>query len=162
MTVPDPTQRPLTLRLLGPFEARVNGAPLPRLRSRKGLWLLALLALRQGSEVARDWLAGTFWPESTDRLAAHSLRVCLADLRRALGPEADRLRSPSLHALSLDLSGAQIDVVAFDRAIARGDLASLEEAISLYRGPLLEGCVEEWAFQERQAREQAYLAALET
>src|SRR5205085_7003779 len=99
---------------------------------------------------------------------------CLADLRRALGPEADRLRSPSLHTLSLDLSGAQIDVVAFDQAIARGQErsdppasrvpggASLEEAISLYRGPLLEGCVEEWAFQERQAREQAYLAALET
>jgi predicted ATPase/class 3 adenylate cyclase len=32
---------------------------------------------------------------------------------------------------------------------------------SLRRGPLLEGCTEEWAFQERQAREEAYLAALE-
>src|SRR6266498_165894 len=59
MTVPDPTERPLTLRLFGPFEAHRDGAPLPRLRSRKGLWLLALLALRQGSEVERDWLAAT-------------------------------------------------------------------------------------------------------
>src|SRR5262249_21771494 len=39
---------------------------------------------------------------------------------------------------------------------------SLEQAAALYRGPLLEGCSEEWAFQERQAREQAYLAALES
>ena len=43
-----------------------------------------------------------------------------------------------------------------------GDDASLERAVALYRGPLLEGCGEEWAFQERQAREQAYLEALET
>src|SRR5207245_2416856 len=31
----------------------------------------------------------------------------------------------------------------------------------LYRGPLLEGWAEEWAFEERQAHEQQYLAALE-
>jgi len=33
--------------------------------------------------------------------------------------------------------------------------------IALYRGPLLEGCTEEWVLQERQSREQAYLTALE-
>jgi class 3 adenylate cyclase len=53
-------------------------------------------------------------------------------------------------------------VVAFDRAVARGDEASLEEAVSLYRGPLLEGCQEEWLFQERRLREEACLEALET
>src|SRR5262249_18445526 len=39
---------------------------------------------------------------------------------------------------------------------------ALEEAVALYRGPLLDGFVEEWVFQERQAREQAYLGALES
>src|SRR5204863_5574643 len=34
-------------------------------------------------------------------------------------------------------------------------------AIALYRGPLLAEWTEEWAFPERQAREQAYLTALE-
>ena len=48
------------------------------------------------------------------------------------------------------------DVIAFDRAMARGDAASLEQAICLYRGPLLEGWMDEWVFQERQVREQAY------
>jgi non-specific serine/threonine protein kinase len=33
--------------------------------------------------------------------------------------------------------------------------------VELYAGPLLEGCPEEWAFQERREREEAYLAALE-
>ena len=42
---------PLALRLFGPFEVHVNGGPLPRLRSRKGQWLLALLALRHGAPV---------------------------------------------------------------------------------------------------------------
>jgi predicted ATPase/Tfp pilus assembly protein PilF len=48
------------------------------------------------------------------------------------------------------------------KAIARGDAASLEQAVSLYRGPLLESCAEPWAFEERQSREQAYLGAVET
>lgn len=43
----------LSLHLMGPFEARVHGALIPRLRTRKGGWLLALLALRAGSPVSR-------------------------------------------------------------------------------------------------------------
>ena len=39
------TQIDLEIRLFGPIDVRVCGQPL-RLRSRKGLWLLALLALR--------------------------------------------------------------------------------------------------------------------
>src|SRR5262249_23628249 len=41
------------------------------------------------------------------------------------------------------------------------DQKSLAEAVSLYRGPLLEEWTEEWVFEERQAREQRYLEALE-
>ena len=40
-------------------------------------------------------------------------------------------------------------------------LDSLAEVVALYRGPLLEGWTEEWAFEERQARDQRYLAARE-
>ena len=57
-TGPEPAAAPLAIRLFGPLEVRVNGAPLPRLRSRKGLALLALLTLRPGSAVPRPWLAG--------------------------------------------------------------------------------------------------------
>ena len=56
----------------------------------------------------------------------------------------------------------QPEILIFDEAIARGDAPSLEQAVALHRGPLLQGCVEEWVLQEREAREQAYLAALET
>jgi DNA-binding SARP family transcriptional activator len=153
---------PLAIHLFGPFEVRLHGQPLPRLRSRKGQWLLALLTLRHGGTVERPWLAGTLWPDSPEAAAFASLRSCLKDLRRALGAEAARLHSPTPRLLALDLEGAQADVVAFDAGIAQGDATSLEEAIALYRGPLLAEWTEEWAFQERQAREQAYLGALET
>jgi predicted ATPase/class 3 adenylate cyclase len=120
-----------------------------------------LLALRGGREVERSWVAGTLWPESAEAPAAHSLRNCLTDLRHALGVEAYRLRSLTPQSLCLDLAGAEVDVVAFDQALAKGDAASLERAVALYRGPLLEGLTEAWAFQDRQVREQAYLRALE-
>jgi predicted ATPase/class 3 adenylate cyclase/DNA-binding SARP family transcriptional activator len=153
---------PLTLRLFGPFEVHLHGQPLPRLRSRKGQWLLALLTLRHGGEVDRAWLAGTLWPDSSEEAAYASLRNSLKDLRRALGPEAGRLRSPTPRTLSLDLAGAHADVVAFEKAIAEGGEPALERAVALYRGPLLEEWVEAWVLPERQAREAACLTALET
>jgi predicted ATPase/class 3 adenylate cyclase len=171
MTVPDRSFPPLAIRLFGAMEVRLHGEALPRLRSRKGDWLLALLVLRHdgphplapvaGTTVDRAWLAGTLWPDSPTSAALALLRRELTDLRRALGPEAVRLRSATMHTLVLDLTGAEADVVAFDAAVARGDPPALAEAVALYRGPLLEGCTEEWVLQERQAREQAYLAALE-
>jgi DNA-binding SARP family transcriptional activator len=160
--VSDCADAPLAIRLFGPFEVHLHGAPLRRLRTRKGQWLLALLTLRSGYEVERAWLAWTLWPDSDEPKALTSLRKSLTDLRQALNREAVRLRSPTSRSLCLELAGAEADVVAFDAAIARGDPASLEIAVSLYRGSLLEECAEEWVFQERQAREQAYLAALET
>ena len=83
----------LEIRLFGPLEVRVNGAPLPHLRSRKGLWLLALLALRGERVVDRDWLAGMLWPDCDEAHGRRSLRQSLFDLRQALGPEAWRLKS---------------------------------------------------------------------
>ena len=109
----------LVLRLFGPMEVRLGARPLPRLRSRKGLWLLALLALRGGRNVDRDWLAATLWPDCEELQGLRSLRQSLYDLRRALGAEARRLVAEGTRrAAGLDLAGAFVDVLAFDAAIA--------------------------------------------
>src|ERR1700737_3963790 len=85
-------QKPgLSIRLFGPVEVRLNGAPLPSLRSRKGHWRLALLTLRHGHTVERAWLAGTLWPESPQAASLHNLRNSLTDLRRGPGPETPPL-----------------------------------------------------------------------
>jgi len=158
----------LTVRLFGACDVQVNGQPLPPLRYRKDLWLLALLALHHDREVARDWLAVTFWPDAPESQARYYLRRSLSHLRQALGTEAVRLLSPTPRTLRLDISGAFCDVLAFDAALSRPrteeeeeEEERLQQAVHLYRGPLLQECPEEWASVERNAREQSYLAALE-
>ena len=162
MTVADEPAPPLTISLFGPFCLQVNGALLPRL----GAWrqqeaILALLLLHHPHPLERSWLAGWLWPECTESQGLATLRRYLTDLRRALGPAAVRLQSPSASSLALDLTGAAIDLLVFDAALARGDPPSLEAAVALYQGPLLEGWMAEWVFQERQVREQGFLRALE-
>src|SRR5438477_464753 len=139
----------LTIRLFGSFDAQVSGDPLPRTRTRKEQLLLALLALRPGQTLDRRWLAGLLWPDTLEDGAMANLRRSLTDLRRVLGHDAARLEAPTPRTLRLDAAGAHIDVCEFDLAVARGDTASLERAVELYRGPLLEGCLEEWALPER-------------
>ena len=149
---------PFELKLLGPFDARVEGQPIARTRSRKSRWVLALLALRAGREVERSWLAGILWPDSTDERALSALRTTLKDLRRALGTEAWRLQGGPGGTLRLDLSDANFDAASFDQLIAKGHLS---EALELYRGELLEGCYEDWTAVERIARADKAIQALE-
>jgi predicted ATPase/DNA-binding SARP family transcriptional activator/Tfp pilus assembly protein PilF len=152
-----------TLRLFGAFDLQVEGQPTTSLRLRKDRWLLALLSLAHGRPVQRDWLAQTLWPfpDFLPSQAAYNLRRSLSALRKALDTQAGRLTSPTPHTLLLDLAGAQVDALAFDAALTRGDLSSLEQAVALYAGPLLSECTEVWALPEREARRQSYLQALE-
>jgi predicted ATPase/DNA-binding SARP family transcriptional activator len=154
------------VRLFGGFYVRVEDHPLPPLRSRREQWLLALLVLRQDRNTARDWLATTLWPDNDEPQALFYLRKSLSNLRQALGGDAARLLAPDRRSVRLNMTGASVDVLAFDSALTRAATAAdpvvlLQEAISLYRGPLLPDCPEEWAAVERNQREQAYLAALE-
>lgn len=148
------------MHLFGSAEILVRGIPLAPLRSRKGVWLLALLTLRSGKSVQRNWLAGTLWPDSSQSQALAYLRHCLTELRHALGPEATRLQSPTRQTLALDLADAAADVLTFDAGIQQGDPAGLQRAVAIYGGPLMDGCSGEWALLERGNREQSYLAAL--
>src|SRR5204862_6541803 len=104
-------------RLFGPMQVRLGPQPLPHFRTRKGLWLLALLALRAGRDVERDWLAGTLWPDCSQADSRRSLRQSLHDLRLALGPEAGRLTGEAPGTLRLDVCSASVDVLAFDAAM---------------------------------------------
>jgi DNA-binding SARP family transcriptional activator len=156
-----PTHSPLAVRLLGSFEARLHDVPLRPFRTRKGEWLLAHLILRYPRPVERAVLAGLLWPDSSEPRALNSLRVALSDLRRALGPEGERLYSPSVQTLTVNLAGAWTDVREFDAAIAHRPAPVWEDAVALYRGPLLDGCDEPWVLPERESRRQHYLQSLE-
>lgn len=160
MVNPDPG-KPLTFHLFGSYEALRADEPLPRTRSRTERWLLALLILRHGEPLSRSRLAGVLWPDSREAAALANLRRSLRDLRRTLGADAWRLSAPTPRTLRLDLTSVRVDVLEFDQALARKDTASLAEAVTLYRGPLLAECDEDWALPERARRDQAYFQALD-
>lgn len=142
----------LQLRLFGGFEAQVSGTSV--VCGRLGARVLALLALRQGRETERAWLAATLWPDAEESRSRFYLRRTLSELREALGggdilvAEGSRLRLE-----------AQTDLKAFELALRHQDTAAAD---TLYRGPLLEGWHEDWALVERNRCEQALLAALES
>src|SRR5262245_17158178 len=99
---------PLAICLFGPLRVTVRGAPLPRVRTRSVEWLLVLLTLRHGRTVSRAWLSGSLWPESSESRALQNLRDDLMRLRKALGPEGERIQSPARDLLTLDLCGAEV------------------------------------------------------
>jgi DNA-binding SARP family transcriptional activator len=153
---------PLEIRLFGHCEVLVEGHPLPPLRSRKGLLLIAMLALRHGREVEREFLAGILWSDSVQAQAFYNLRQTLVGLRKALGSQADRILTPSHRTVRLDLDGAFTDVLEFDEAIRDENVESLATAVDLYRGPLMAEHSDEWLTDPRETRHLAYLQALAT
>lgn len=134
---------PLRLQLLGRPLVWVRGEPLPPLRSRRGISLLARLALAEGAPLERSALAQELWPEASTETALGNLRRTLTDLKRALGAEGERLHAPTPRTLALDLRGCDRDP---------------EDA----KGVFLLGHDDEWVLLERerrQARRQAELLA---
>lgn len=149
------------IRLFGTAQVLVDDKEVRPPRSRKALWLLALLSLRQRVPTEREWLASIIWPDSDRSQALANLRTSLSELRAALGSEGHRLDTTGSQLVKLNLDGASVDVREFDQCVASGTRSDLEKAVALYSGPLLEGCSEEWASQERGAREQECLDALQ-
>jgi DNA-binding SARP family transcriptional activator len=148
----------LRLQLFGPMLVLVNGETIPRLRSRKALWLMALLSMRANRAVSREWVATTLWPDARLDVAFATLRPIVSELRQALGEQRGRLQSLDRNNILLDLQGAEVDVAQFDAAVQARDYALVA---GLYGGPLLEGCPEEWVTQERLARQRDCIRALE-
>jgi hypothetical protein len=156
----------LTIRLFGPFEVRIDGLVPPDLHRREGERLLAYLTLQAGASVAYATLAQLFWPFEARANAGSqgdypSTRQAVRFLRRALGGEAHRLTSPSKGTVSLDLAGADVDLVTFDRLVADDAVEAWQEAVALYRGPLLEGWTEPWVLEARARRLRSYERVLQ-
>ncbi|MGC4043575.1 MAG: BTAD domain-containing putative transcriptional regulator [Armatimonas sp.] len=153
------------LQLFGSPTGQIAGQELPRLRTRNGYLTLALLVLRAGTPVRRDYLIGNLWPDSGDPEGSYNLRRVLSDLRQSLGPEAHRLIAQGHQSLTWNSQGMEIDVSVFDDAAARWErsvaLVDAQEAIGAYRGPLLEGLDAPFVTGERTRREQLYLTLLE-
>ncbi|MBV8579318.1 MAG: AAA family ATPase [Candidatus Eremiobacteraeota bacterium] len=124
---------------------------------RRGLELLALLLLARGP-LARASAAFALWPDDDEGTALGTFRRALHLLGKSL-PTSDE---PWLVAVGDDVvwagtARAFVDVDAFERAYAEGDLAA---AVALYRGELLDDIDAEWILPHRERYARLYHDAL--
>jgi DNA-binding SARP family transcriptional activator len=153
----------VTLRLLGSASLDTPDGPVTgRAALRQRVALLALLAVEHPRPLSRDKLLAFLWPESATAEARHLLRSSLHILRSALGEDSVVSTGDDLR---LNPDRLTCDLWEFEAALARGDL---EEAVAVYRGPVLSGFhlseaeeFEHWADGERSRRSGHYRQALE-
>ncbi len=146
----------LKLTLLGGFQAQLEAGAALVLPTRKTQALLAYLALPVGQAHPREKLATLLWGDMQDAQARGNLRHALSRIRKAL-PKTARpgmvLDGPSV---ALDPSVVDVDVARFERLIADGRPAALEQVAALYRGDLLAGLAlaerpfDDWLTTERE------------
>jgi DNA-binding SARP family transcriptional activator len=152
----------LSLALLGPFQATLDGLPITAFESAKVRALLAYLAVEGERPHPRAALAGLLWPDWPERSALANLRYALANLREAIG---DRAATPPFLLISRESlqfnteSDHDLDVRCLTalRSAAAADVARLEEVVALYRGPFLDEFAlsdaapfEEWLTLQRE------------
>jgi len=160
------TAAPLTIRLLGAPEVEAHGNPLA-LKNQKAWALLFYLAVT-GQPHTRSHLATLLWSEFPAENARRSLRAALFQLRRALqAVSLSRTIMGEGDLLRLHLAENACDVTEFRRLVAEGSEPARVEAVTLYRGPLLEGFTlpntplfDEWLRLEDEKLTQAHLSAL--
>lgn len=170
----------LSISLLGPFTAELNGQPLRGFRSNKVRALLAYLAVESHRPWSRATLAGLLWSELPEQSAQSNLRNALSNLRKVIGDA--RAKPPFLRITETTLqinpsADCHLDLREFlDLASpeearhgadpGRADISNLERALSLYRGEFLEGFsvdsapFEEWILTTREQLRQKLLQAL--
>src|SRR5437867_1263150 len=146
----------LRVVLLGGFEAYLaSGVPV-RVPTKKAQALLAYLSLRPGHPHPREQLATLYWGDSSDEQARNSLRQTLFILRKAVRGRLDRALRTEADTIALSPAAIDVDVSAFQRLATVATREALEQAVTLYRGDLLEGlCVktepfEAWLAPERE------------
>ena len=139
----------MEFQVLGPFEVRREGGPVP-LGPAKQRTLLAILLVRANEIVSSDRLIEELWPEPPDT-AGNALQVYVHKLRKALEPERRRGESAELlitraPGYMLRVEPDQLDAGRFARLLGEGRAASeagdpataartLAQALELWRGP---------------------------
>jgi DNA-binding SARP family transcriptional activator len=131
-------------RILGPLEVRREGRPI-HIGGAKERALLAMLLLHAGEPVSVDRLIDELWGDSPPATARKSVQVRVAGLRRALGDDVVLTAGDGYvvrpRPNELDLQRFEQLLSDGSDALAAGDhtraLASLDEALALWRGPAL-------------------------
>ena len=136
-------------QLFGPPHFETVAGDSIAVRSRKGVGLLACLALARGKPVGRDQICALLWSDRQKPQARASLRQLLVDLRRDFGQAGEVFDTASDGAISCNETDVQSDIGDFQRFRQADDRQTLERIFALRRGQFVEGLApEEPAFAD--------------
>ena len=156
----------VNLALLGGLRLQTDsGEPVP-LSTKKVGALLAYLALHPGQAQARAKLATLLWGDRSEVQARESLRQALSLVRKTLSHVGTRGLIAYQDTISFEPTALTTDAIVFRDLVGRSGIQSLEEAIALYGGELLEGVqiaapeFESWITTERERFREMALEAM--
>ena len=135
--------RRMQFRVLGPLEVDAGDGPLP-LGGPKQRAVLASLLIRANQVVSADTLIDEVWGDEPPERARHTLQTYVSNLRRTLGDDRVQGRTPGYMLVldPLDLDAARFDALMRDakKALPADPIvaiATLDDALELWRGPAL-------------------------
>ena len=144
-------------------------------RTQKSKELFAFLVLGRERSYPRSMLATVFWGDRPEPEARSNLRHNLSDIRKLLlnnGIEPDSYFTVGSNDIAFNPSADfSLDVAEFEmrcdsaesdphNPLGRNGKESLERAVELYRGELLENVYEDWCQHDREALRDRFLNAL--
>jgi DNA-binding SARP family transcriptional activator len=167
----------LSARLFGKLEVQCNEQVLLDLGSNKVQEMFAYLLLHRQRHHSREALASLLWGDSTTAQSKRYLRNALWQLHSVLdsGPGGGNgdvlLVDPGWVRLNLE-ADLWLDVAEFERAFAlvqgvpgqeldAQSAQTVQGAMQLYRGDLLEGWYQDWCLFERERLQSMHLTMLE-
>ncbi|MBN1147939.1 MAG: hypothetical protein JXA78_11845 [Anaerolineales bacterium] len=165
----------LRVRLFGPGQADYSGQSLSGFPNQQACLLLCYLLLNKPHPHHRERLASLFWGDNPTQTARKYLRNALWRLRQvfqAAGASPDEyifvseeniaFASDSPHWVDVDIFEEAVVACLNVRAaeLSQAHIASLEAAVDLYIGDLLEGTYEDWCLYDRERLRLLYLNAL--
>ncbi|TWP53874.1 hypothetical protein FKR81_03720 [Lentzea tibetensis] len=160
--------QPISIKILGPFETTVDGAPVQPGGAIQKV-LLAALAMNNGSSVSIKELAAAAWGTAVPAAHRAQLHKRVRMLRETLGERAIATTGAGYR---LDRAVCRADVHEFrerltraraHRAAGRAERA-VEEfrgALALWRGPVLAGVEHDWPLSVRAELEELRVRVIE-
>ena len=150
--------RRVQFRVLGPLEVDAGDGPIP-LGGPKQRAVLASLLIRANQLVPADTLIDEIWGDEPPERARHTLQTYVSNLRRALGGDRLQGRSPGYILLvdPFDLDAARFNALVRDAKEALPvaptvAVATLDDALALWRGPALADLAERSSLLAEAAR----------
>jgi DNA-binding SARP family transcriptional activator len=166
----------LRIRLFGRCSFESEASAVQDLNCAKARELLGYLACHRDRHLAREVVIGTLWGDMQEEQGKRALRQTLWQINSAIEPFQISATKPFIEAdgewIRLNpTSGIWLDVARFEElekvtrrtkghSYTETQVDHLNEAVSIYRGQLMEDCFKDWCVRQRHEYNKSYLKML--